>query len=523
MKSRTRQLVALALLFSAALLLTKFNYNVSHAGTDSAGSLQLTADKPDTRGWRNEFAAQNGKAANGNGNKGGGGGSTCPTMPPPPTTDTRCYDAASGCLDTTFAGGAGFLHNHFGDANFPNSEQAVIVQPDGRIVVDASARNNSLFTSFTVIRYNSDGTLDTTFGDPDSLNPTSRRGYALTKVTTGNDHPNGMALQPDGRILVVGMADTGSAVVRYNFDGTLDTGFGNGGIASLNFGSGKNVTAGPNRKLAIQSDGKILVGGLSGGTFAIARLLSNGALDPTFGSGGLVKAVPSGSSNGSSSGFGLAIQRIPAVTGEERIVLGGISTVNNNANTDWTLMRFKPNGSVDSAFGSGGTVKTVFGGFGDAIHELAVDNSNRIVAAGNSRVANISCGNYVIDYAVVRYNENGTLDTSFGGGKQTVDIIGMDQLYGLVIQTDDKPVVFGYSHSTDETVQMFSLVRFNADGSRDTTFGPLANGIVRFKFGVGGLAVGLAIQPIDRKIIGIGNAEPTSGSPDDLVVVRYLP
>src|SRR5215831_6782390 len=493
MKSRPRQLVALALLFFAGLLLTKFNYNVSHAGTD--------------------VLAQNAKANsanNGNGNKGGGGGTTCPTMPPPPTSDTRCYANASGCLDTTFAGGAGFLHNHFGDANYSNSSQAVAIQPDGRIVVDGSARNNSLFSSFTVIRYNSDGTLDTAFGDPDPLHPSSRRGYTLTKITTGNDHPNDMALQPDGLILVVGMADTGSAVVRYNFDGTLDTGFGNGGIASLNFGSGKNVTAGPNRKLAIQSDGKILVGGLSGGTFAIARLLSNGALDPTFGSGGLVKAIPSGSSNGLSSAFGLAIQRIPAITGEERIVLGGLSSVSNNANYDWTLMRFKPNGAVDTTFGSGGTVKTAFAGFGDTVHEVAIDSANKIMAAGNARVANLTCGNYVIDFAVVRYIENGSLDTNDGAGKQTVDVVGMDALYGLVIQTDDKPVVFGYSHSTDETVQTFSLVRFNSDGSRDATFGPLADGIVRFKFGVGGLAVGLAIQPIDRKIIGIGNAEPTS-------------
>src|SRR5206468_14442 len=113
----------------------------------------------------------------------------------------------------------------------------------------------------------------------------------------------------------------------------------------------------------------------SSGAFAVARLLPNGSPDSTFGSGGLMTAIPSGASSGSSVGWSLAIQRVPAIAGEERILLGGNSATSSNANSDWTLMRFKPNGAIDSTFGSSGTLKTGFFGFGDNVHRVAVDSA----------------------------------------------------------------------------------------------------------------------------------------------------
>ncbi len=378
---------------------------------------------------------------------------------------------------------------------------------------------------FAVVRYNVDGSLDTSFGDPNPLNPPVRRGFTVTALTTDNDSANGLALQADGKILVVGSAgsvDSG-AVVRYNVDGTLDTSFGSGGIAVLDFGRRNGA---PNRQVAIQEDGKIVIGGSARTGFAVARLLQNGSPDSSFGSGGLVLANPGGKT-GAAAGWGIAIQRVPAQTGEERIVIGGQSQPSSQALFDWTLMRFKANGATDTTFGTGGIVKTPFTEFGAWVSRVEIDSSNRIVAAGKTRTADVSCGGYTIDYAVARYAENGSLDPSFAGGKQTVDIYGgYDNLLGLAVQTDDKIVMVGYAHSSDVTVTNFALVRLNVDGSRDSSFGLLGNGVVTANlYGFDNYATGVALDPNDGRIVVGGSADfaPGQTAPGDIVVARYLP
>jgi uncharacterized delta-60 repeat protein len=489
---------------------TEVDANITVADTATVANFDIAVTNSDGRGGKGTELF----AVNANGNH-----VVCPAMQPAPTGDTRCYGASAGCLDTTF-GGTGLVTNHFGDPAYSTAAEDIAVQPDGKIVVAAQARGSSSLADFAVARYNTDGSLDTSFGDPDPLNPPLRKGFVITAVTSNGDTPNAIALQADGKILAVGTANSDSAVVRYNTNGTLDGTFGNGGIDILNFG--RRVVA-PNRDIAIQSDGKLLVGGSSGSTYAVGRLLANGSADSTFGSGGLATATPTGASN--ASGTTIAIQRVPAVTGEERIVLGGTSTVNSSADTDWTLMRFRSTGGVDSTFGSAGTVKTAFFSFGDSIHQVAVDSANRIVASGNTRTASSNCGGYVIDGAVVRYTQDGALDTTFNGsGKQTVDVYGgMDQFYGLAIQADNKPVILSYSYSSDGTVKTLALARLNVDGSRDATFGPLANGIATFNpYGFDNYGIAVALQS-DGKIVGAGSANYRIGGPWDVVVVRYWP
>ncbi len=217
-----------------------------------------------------------------------------------------------------------------------------------------------------------------------------------------------MVLQPDGRIVISGWNNE-SVVLRYNSDGTLDPSFGSGGIVHLG-------SIAPVRELALQADGKILVGGGESG-FSVARLNPNGSLDSSFGSGGIATANPSGAKRGTGLGWSLAIQRVPAVTGEERIVVAGWSRGSSGEKTAWTLMRFKSNGATDTSFGSSGIVKTAFSGFDDQARRVRIDSSNRIVVAGIIRRASDNCGNYVIDSAVVHYLQNGSLDGSFSGGK----------------------------------------------------------------------------------------------------------
>ena len=446
---------------------------------------------------------------------------TCPPKPPSPTSDTTCYAALPGCLDTSF-GGTGFVTAYLGDPGPSNWAWLVVVQPDGKIVTAGDASSVLNGTDFGVARFNIDGSLDNSFGDPDPLNPTLRRGYTITAITAKYDFARGgLVLQPDGKLLVHGTTSDGMkddvVLVRYNTDGTLDTSFGSGGKVIL--GRTRNT---PYGDVAIQTDGRIIVGGTTQDKFALARLLPNGTLDTSFGSGGLVLANPN-TTGGSAVGLSLAIQRVPAYTGEERIVVGGYSLTSVNGPRVWTLMRFKPNGATDLTFGTAGTVKTAFSGFGETLKSVVIDYSNRIVAGGQTYTANGVCGNYVIDFAIARYTENGGLDASFAGGKQTVDFLGgRDELggRGLAVQPDNKIVAFGYPHSSDITVRHFGLVRFNENGSRDSSFGLTGNGLVTTEI-VGHKAIGTAVglDPTSGKIVIAGGATPSP----DLFLGRFWP
>ncbi|HJX93924.1 MAG TPA: hypothetical protein VJ372_25740, partial [Pyrinomonadaceae bacterium] len=450
----------------------------------------------------------------------------CPPMQPPPTGDTKCYAAMPGCLDSTF-GGVGFVQIHIGDATRLTVANDAAIQPDGKVVVVGQAYTSSTSNSdFLVTRFNTDGSLDTSFGDVDPFNGVLRLGYTITAITTNADAPNAVALQPDGKIVVLGTAGSVSTavVVRYNTNGTLDSGFGSGGKAIPNFGKVGGV---PSFDIAVQSDGKMVIAGtiatsqINNGGFSLARLLSNGSLDSTFGSNGLVVAKP----GAIGVAYGLAIQRVPAVTGEERIVVVGWSALSSNANQDWTVMRFTSNGTADTSFGSAGIVKTPFLGFGDTAKRVVIDSANRILVAGNTHSASVNCGGYIIDTGIARYTLNGDLDATFSGGKQTVDIYGaMDQMYGLALQPDDKVLLFGYSNVNGANTTYMALTRLNVDGSRDASFGLTGNGTVTLDltgFANYGQAVG--VQPGDGKIVVAGSVDPPGTAPWDMAVARYLP
>ena len=448
----------------------------------------------------------------------GGGQAACPAIQPAPASDTKCYDFMPGCLDSTFSG-TGYVHINPYGGSYSVNPNAVAVQGDGRIVVAGTAKVSSTSSDFAVIRYNPDGTLDTSFGDPDPLNPSLRLGYTVTWFTTGSDIPYALVLQPgDGKIVVSGWGGE-SVVVRYTSDGTLDPSFGSGGIARLGGGA-------PARDVTLQSDGKIVVGGAAGGAFSLVRLNTNGSLDSSFGSGGQVNVNPSGSKRGTGVGWGLAVQRIPAGTGEERIILAGWSHLSSSDNSTWTLMRFRSNGATDTSFGSGGIVKTGFLGFGDAARKVAIDASNRIVVVGNTNSASTSCGDYVGDIAVVRYTQDGALDGSFGGGRQIVDVYGgRDHPYGLALQADGKVLISGHGRSADNAETHFALVRLNASGDRDSAFGLLGNGLVTTDlYGTESWAFALALDPADGRIVVAGAAYVTPpSSQGDIVVARYWP
>src|ERR1051326_5460856 len=176
------------------------------------------------------------------------------------------------------------------------------------------------------------GTLDNSFGT----------GGIVTTEFSPADGGNDVAIQSDGKIIVVGEGGYGIELARYNSDGSLDLSFGSGGKVTTaigNSGSGGDA-------IATQGDGKIVVGGYGGGDFALVRYNSNGSLDNTFGSGGIV-TTDFGNSEGANS---LVIQS------DGKIVLGG--NVLSNKGQDFALARYNSNGSLDNTYGTGGKVVT---------------------------------------------------------------------------------------------------------------------------------------------------------------------
>src|SRR4030095_749310 len=172
-----------------------------------------------------------------------------------------------------------------------------------------SMASGTLSIDFLVVRYNTDGSLDTSFGDPDPLNAPLHRGYVVTPFSTGYDVAHAALLQPDGKIVVGGYTfpTASMAVARYNTDGSLDPTFGNGGKVFVDLPGGWG--------LAIQSDSKLLIAGETQGdsSFVVARLNPNGALASSFAAGGNLVVKPTSSKHGGQAlAYAIAIQRVPS-------------------------------------------------------------------------------------------------------------------------------------------------------------------------------------------------------------------
>jgi len=393
--------------------------------------------------------------------------------------------AAAGDLDTSFDGDGKVT------TDFAGFDEAlgVAIQSNGKIV---AAGFTEFFPSplhdFVLARYNRDGSLDSSFnGD----------GKATTDFG-GSDDAHGVAIQPDGKIVAGGRGTTGDdfALARYNRDGSLDTSFDGDGKVSTDFGGFDGAFGG----VAIQPDGKILAAGFTaaGDDFALARYNRDGSLDTSFDGDGKVTT----DFGGLDLAFGVAIQPD-----------GGIVAAGAAGGDDFfALARYNRDGSLDTNFDGDGKVTTDFGGFDQAL-EIAIQPNGSIVTAGRT-VASGTTGDD--DFALARYNRDGSLDTSFeGDGKVTTDFGASDQAFGVAIQPNRKIVAAGFAGDD------FALARYNRDGSLDTSFN--GDGKVTTDFGgPSDVAFGVAIQP-DGGIVAAGAAPATeSGQFGDFGLARYL-
>jgi len=410
--------------------------------------------------------------------------------------------AAPGDLDSTF-GMAGVVSADF--ANGYDEGRCVVVQGDGKILVAGSSNQNmGTFDDFAVARFNADGTPDASFG---------AGGKVVTDGAVNQDIAYGMALQTDGKIVVVGGSAAGSyydfGIFRYNSDGTLDTTFGTGGKVLTDFGGYSDYARG----VVVQSDGKIVVAGYSEDaaefrSFALARYNVNGTLDTAFGTGG--KATTAFSDT--AKGLGVVLQS------DGKIVLagqtGGGPPSYNPA--DFALARYNNNGTPDTSFGTGGKAVTDFGG-DDSGSSVALQSDGKIVVAGHSYISGPGA---VRKFALARYQTDGTLDSSFGTGGSVLSAIGSDaRAASVAIQPDGKIVAGGaaYPAPPGGGTYDFALYRYYADGSPDVTFG--AGGKVTTDFsGSHEEAGGLALQP-DGKILLTGYWPGYGGR--DFLLIRY--
>jgi uncharacterized delta-60 repeat protein len=397
--------------------------------------------------------------------------------------------AAPGVLDPSFG-----IHGKVVTAFGPGSDAAsdVVLQPDGKIVVAGIGDDK-----VAVARYTKSGILDPTFG----------AGGKVTTAVGSRSSAGAVTLQPDGKIVVAGRTTSGSdyafALVRYTSTGALDPSFGTGGIVTTPFGEG---FAGA-RAIVLQPDGKLVVAGIAGTDFALARYDSNGSLDPSFGEGGTLttKFRPEpGPEERDDIVEALVIQP------DGKLVAAGWT--DSGANYDYALARYRTDGSLDPGFGSGGRVTTAIGPNHDLGDALVLQPDGKLVLAGFSETASGA------GFGLVRYNADGSLDGGFGAGGKVVTGSNAGA-FALALQPDGKLVAAGNSFRAGPDDYDFAVTRYKSNGAVDRAFG--SRGTVTTSFGSGyDVATALALQPNGR--IVVAGSRSTGSNQSSFALARYV-
>lgn len=386
----------------------------------------------------------------------------------------------AGALDPTF-GTAGFVHTSINtDANITS----VVVQPDGKIVAGGISSLNN-FTVFTLARYNANGSLDSTFGSG---------GKVSMPFGQFNAELSGLALQNDGKIVAAGTMGIQFGVARYNTDGSLDANFGSNGVASTLVFSADRVGG-----LVIAHDNNIIVAGTADGHVTLVAFTPMGTLSPNFGNSGVAisESPPFAASVG-----GVALQS------DGRIVVVG--TEIDSIGSFTLTMRLTAVGAPDATFS--GFAPSSFIGRSN-VSKGVVIQPNKLIDV----VVDVGYGAPMKGYtpptlahyfATARYMTDRSPDYSFGTIGQTVVTSLPAVPTGIALQADGKIVMSGTSWPL--SVPTFAVTeRFNANGTRDSTFG--IGGIFQFPSEQFSAANAIAMQQ-DGKIVIVGNARTPAGS-----------
>jgi uncharacterized delta-60 repeat protein len=390
---------------------------------------------------------------------------------------TNIYNAVAqgGTYDLSFNGTGKVI------TGFPGvyvAGQANGIQTDGKIVAGGYYTVNGDI-GFAFARYNTDGTLDATYGK--SGLATSAYSFISSGVTFTYGFLNDIAVQGDNKIVFTGFCITEAGTVnvitgRMKTDGTLDSAFGNNGFVVHDVAN--TGTSNQAYGIAVQADGKILVGGyLNSGGFIAVRYQSSGKADSSFGVNGVVRLDVGLVRSGANS---IALQA------DGKILMAGLAaTAISNV---IALVRLMPDGHVDEAFGVHGRVTTDIRSLGDAGNCVTVASSGKIIVAGSSNDVLYS------DFALAIYNTDGTLV------KKTVLDVNTysDVANSVVVQTDGRIILAGYANNA--TASLLSAARFNPDGTLDLTFGVDGKLITDISYS-GVTETGMFIQSDDKIVI----------------------
>jgi len=380
--------------------------------------------------------------------------------------------AQAGQLDPTFGSNGIFSDNFQGGLNLAT---AVALQSDGKMLVGGEVGDFG-----GVLRLNTNGTVDNSFGTA---------GLAQLKFSDVDSIVTGIAIQPDGKVLVVGTGVPGGGDLdRLNADGSVDNSFGSQGVAHIDGNPGQ---------LVLQPDGKIIV------VFSIfvdnalasqmQRFNSNGQPDTSFGTDGTAPLVAFGAITLQSDGKFLV--------------------------SSSSIARYNGNGSPDGSFGAFAQAAVL----PNLSAAIALETNGQIVTAG-STTAGLSLTGNSSGFGVQRFNSNGSIDATFGTRGAAITGFQNSPATGagtLAIQSNGDVVAAGDAGSAGIELS-FALVRYLTSGKLDTTFGTGGRVITSFGSGNDASISAIAIQA-DGKIVAVGSVQPVGQEYEGTwEVARYL-
>ncbi|PRD68878.1 hypothetical protein C6P61_08555 [Malikia spinosa] len=460
-------------------------------------------------------------------------------------------DLLAGSLDTHFGKASdgtpdGIVSLSLGSGN--DSAKAMAVQADGKVIVAGTSTSTGGSSNIVIERFNSDGTLDSSFG-ADGNSDGTPDGVVNLDLGTSSDDAKAVAIQADGKIVVAGNSTpTGSSsnvvLARLDKNGKLDATFGADGnadgtpdgVVQVSFGNGDDAVD----AIAIQQDGKIVVAGdttsnTGNGSqnMVVARVNANGSLDASFGAG-TADGTPDGVVS-LSLGAGNDEAKAVAIQANGKIVIAG-NTIGSDNSSNIAVARLNGDGSLDATFGVGnadgtpdGVVAVSLSNGDDKAKAVALQADGKILVGGVTLAADNSS-----NVAVARLNSDGTADASFGAGPAdgtpdgSVAVsfgAGDDKLKGLVVQADGKILIAGSNTAADGSTNAV-VARFNSNGALDSSFGEdssdgTPNGVVSISLGSGDDSAEALALRADGKILIAGDHVASDGS-SNIFVARLI-
>ena len=336
---------------------------------------------------------------------------------------------------------------------------SIAIQPDKKIVLAGYVSNPNNTYSFITTRYKINGTADSSF---------NKIGVQILALASDMLIGNAVALQPDGKIVVAGYTLAGTnhnfAVARYNVDGSADNSFDGDGFLTTAI-AGRDAYAGgiviQNNKIVV-SGYAINAEGLS--AYVVTRYNDNGTPDASFNNNGKLEGTYQ---------QGFTSFNATAVQTDGKLITAGLTF--NGKDYDFAVVRYNINGSLDNTFNQTGIQITDFG-TDDVANAIFIQTDGKIVVAGTS-------GNFNGQFAVARYNPNGSSDLSFNNTGKAKLMMGIsDDLAGLIVQQDGKILLVGSTFKdANYDLSYFAIGRLNANGKPDKTFGTDGKQFINFE------------------------------------------